>query len=125
MNGVLLDTDIVIEVLRKRDSGILARWLQLAATAEAVFYTTVTADELWQGLRKGEEDAVLRLLSTMTCLPLSLGVGRTAGEYLRRYAPSHGLELGDAPIDAAAVLHGHALWTRNRKHYPMADIELF
>jgi len=23
------------------------------------------------------------------------------------------------------VLHGCALWTRNRKHYPMPDIELF
>jgi predicted nucleic acid-binding protein len=32
------------------------------------------------------------------------------------------LELGDALIAAAATTSGVRLWTRNRKHYPMADV---
>ncbi len=49
-------------------------------------------------------------------------VGRVAGSYLARFAGSHGLELGDALIAAAATTSGVRLWTRNRKHYPMADV---
>jgi hypothetical protein len=30
-----------------------------------------------------------------------------------------------AVIDREAVLNGAALWTRNRKHYPMKDIAFF
>ena len=48
--------------------------------------------------------------------------GRVAGSYLARFARSHGLELGDALIAAAATTSGVRLWTRNRKHYPMADL---
>jgi predicted nucleic acid-binding protein len=51
-------------------------------------------------------------------------IGRRAGDYLRQFHCSHGLALGDALIAAAAAVHGCALWTRNRKHYPMEDIEL-
>ena len=51
-------------------------------------------------------------------------IGRRAGGYLRQFHRSHGLDIGDALIAAAAAVHGCALWTRNRKHYPMKDIEL-
>ena len=51
-------------------------------------------------------------------------IGRRAGGYLRQFRRSHGLDIGDALIAATAAVHGCALWTRNRKHYPMKDIEL-
>jgi predicted nucleic acid-binding protein len=122
LTGVLLDTDVIIEVLRRPDEGILLRWQQLGTGSDRVFYTLVTAAELWQGMRSREEETVLELLAVMTCLPLTLEMGRKAGNYLQRYGPSHGLELGDAMIAGAAAVHG---CTRNRKHYPMKDIELF
>jgi predicted nucleic acid-binding protein len=125
LSGVLLDTDIIIEVLRRRDEGILLRWQQLGARSDRVFYTPVTAAELWQGMRPREEETVLELLAVMTCLPITFEMGRMAGNYLQRFGPSHSLELGDALIAGAAAVHGCALWTRNRKHYPMKDIELF
>lgn len=125
MSGVLLDTDIIIEVLRRRDEGILSRRQQLGIGSERVLYTPVTAAELWQGMRSREEETVLELLAVMTCLPVTFEMGRKAGNYLRQYDPSHGLDLGDALIAGAAAVHGCALWTRNRKHYPMKDIELF
>lgn len=46
-----------------------------------------------------------------------------AGEYIRRYRKSHSVELGDALIAASAVVSGAALWTRNRKHYPMPELK--
>ena len=51
-------------------------------------------------------------------------IGRRAGGYLRQFHRSHGLDIGDALIAATAAVHGCALWTCNRKHYPMKDIEL-
>jgi predicted nucleic acid-binding protein len=51
--------------------------------------------------------------------------GRQAGDYLKRYRKSHAVELGDALIAAGAVLNNAALWTRNRKHYPMKELAFF
>lgn len=124
MKTVLLDTDILIEVLRQRDAAIMEEWRRLGRSAELVLYTPVTAAELWPGLRSGEEAAVSKMLETLTCVPLDAEIGRRAGSYLRQFHRSHGLALGDALIAATAVVHGCALWTRNRKHYPMKDIEL-
>jgi len=124
LKTVLLDTDILIEVLRQRDETLLEEWRRLGRSAELVLYTPVTMAELWHGLRPGEEAAVSKILETLTCIPLDAEIGRRAGGYLRQFHRSHGLDIGDALIAAAAAVHGCALWTRNRKHYPMKDIEL-
>ena len=58
----------------------------------------------------------------MVCVPVDAEIGRKAGEYLRLYRRSHGVELGDALIAATASAHGLKLWTRNRKHYPMREV---
>jgi len=52
-------------------------------------------------------------------------MGRQAGAYLARYARSHGVEIADALIAAAATTAGLHLWTLNRKHYPMEDVRFF
>jgi predicted nucleic acid-binding protein len=48
-------------------------------------------------------------------------------EWLRGYQPfvakSHSVELGDALIAACASSEGLKLWTLNKKHYPMKDID--
>ena len=48
-----------------------------------------------------------------------------AGDYLRQYRRSHGLEVADAVIAASAVANKAELWTRNRKHYPMKEVSFF
>ena len=125
MTGVLLDTDVLIEVLRQRDDALVARWKWLTAGPEEIFYAAINVAELWQGMRPREEESVLELLSTLKFLPLTFEIGRRAGDYSRKYGPSHGLGLEDALIAATAAEYGCALWTRNRKHYPMKDIQLF
>jgi predicted nucleic acid-binding protein len=44
--------------------------------------------------------------------------GELAGERLRRYRRSHGLELADALIGASSQQYGERLATFNRRHYP-------
>jgi len=66
--------------------------------------------------------AIEALFGAITCVPIDADTGRRAGEYLRRYARSHSVELGDALIAATASIHNLELWTRNRRHYPMKEI---
>lgn len=125
MKAVLVDTDVLIEVLRGREAKLLARWEELAGSAVPVAYSPVTSAEIWHGVREGEEETVEALLAAMICIPADAKIGRKAGEYLQRHRKSHSVELGDALIAATAVLHQLQLWTRNRKHYPMQEIKLY
>jgi len=123
--SVLVDSDILIEVSRGRDAEIVSRWTDLSGSDVAVLYSPVSVAELWAGARPAEHDALDNLFRALTCAPLDAETGRQAGDYLRRYRKSHGVEIGDALVAAGAVVTGSALWTRNRKHYPMKDLTFF
>jgi hypothetical protein len=123
--SVLLDTDIVIEILRLRDQGILTAWTALAVTSPNIFLTPVTAAEVWAGVRPREHRAAEQFLSSLTCVSVDYEIGHIAGDCLRQFSKSHNLKIGDALIAAAAIRHKAALWTRNRKHYPMPQLTFF
>ncbi len=123
--SVLVDSDILIEVARGRDSEIVARWLELAGSEVAILYSPVSAAELWAGARSREHETLRTLFNALTVVPIDAETGRRAGESLRQYRKSHGVELGDALVAAGAIASGARLWTRNRKHYPMKDLEFF
>ena len=123
--AVLLDSDILIEVLRGRNEEILARWSDLIRAEGLLAYSAVTAAEIWHGVRDSEQASVSDMFTALTCIPVDADIGRRAGDYLRHFRRSHQLALGDALIAATASLHDLHLWTRNRKHYPMSDIRFF
>jgi predicted nucleic acid-binding protein len=122
---VLVDSDVLIEVSRARDLGFVARWVDLASSDAVVLFSAVTEAELWAGARPNEYRGIETLFQSLVCAPADSAVGRIAGDYLRQYRRSHGLELGDALIAATAVVNGAVLWTRNRKHYPMKELSFF
>ena len=122
---VLVDSDVLIEVSRGRDQDILAKWEELARSEHRVLYSPVTAAELWAGARPREHEALSNLFRALLCVPIDDETGRRAGDYLRDYRKSHGVELGNALIAATAVLNNAELWTRNRKPYPMRDVSFY
>ncbi len=122
---VLVDSDILIEVSRGRDQAAVARWLELSDSDSPILCSPVSVAELWAGARPHEHRTLTSLFQTLHCVPIDAETGRRAGDYLRQYRKSHGIELGDALVAAAAVLHRAALWTRNRKHYPMEALSFF
>lgn len=87
--------------------------------------TPVSYAEVFAGVRAGEEPVTQAFFEARGEIPLDGPIGRLAGSYLARYARSHGLELGNALIAAAAVSFGVVLWTLNRKHYPMSDVRFY
>ena len=122
---VLIDSDILIEVSRGRNAGIVAIWIDLSNSDAAVLYSPVSVAELWAGARPKEYRALENLFRALTCTPIDEGSGRQAGDYLRQYRRSHGVEVADALIATGAVGNGAQLWTRNRKRYPMKEVAFF
>ena len=125
MKSVLIDSDILIEVARARDSGILNKWDALSQGSTVLFCSPVTVAELWLGARPQENRILQALFAAVQSIPIDAEIGQRAGVFLRQYARSHGVELGDALIAATAFLHDLQLWTRNRRHYPMKDLSFF
>jgi len=123
--NVFIDTDVVIEVLRGRNREFTENWQRLAASQVAILISPVTIAEVGAGARPKEQVAIARLFSPLICVPIDGLVGHRAGEYLLQYAKSHSVEIGDALIAASAVQSKSALWTRNRKHYPMPELKFY
>jgi predicted nucleic acid-binding protein len=122
VTAILIDSDVVIELLRGRDAALQERLEALVDADTLLACSPVTLAEIWHGARPGERGVIEALFESMVCVPVDGQIGRKAGEYLRLYRRSHGVELGDALIAATAATHGLKLWTRNRKHYPMREI---
>jgi predicted nucleic acid-binding protein len=122
---VLVDSDIIIEILRGRDREIAARWDALSLSDGNIMYSAVSIAELWTGARPLEHEAIARFFRSLTCVPVDAEIARHAGDNLRLYKKSHGVGLGDALIAASAHLNKATLWTRNRKHYPMKELSFF
>lgn len=76
-------------------------------------------------MRPGEEAATRAFFEARGEIVLDARVGQRAGSYLARYRKSHGLEIADALVAAAAATSGLRLWTLNRKHYPMDDMRFY
>jgi predicted nucleic acid-binding protein len=122
---VLVDSDVLIEIMRGRDAAMIERWAELAESDDVVLCSPVSVAELWRGARRREHKALSDLFGALLCVPVDAETGRRAGEYLRIYHKSHAVELGDALIAAAAAQNRAALWTRNRKHYPMKRLMFY
>lgn len=122
---VLVDSDILIEVSRGKDQGILSRWTELSQSDSLILYSPVSVAELWAGARPREYEMLANLFHALVCAPIDNETGRLAGDHLRQYRKSHGVELGDALVASAALLNAAELWTRNRKHYPMKGLSFY
>jgi hypothetical protein len=125
MRPVLVDSDILIEVSRGTNVPVVAKWMELSNSEEAVLYSPVSVAELWAGARPKEYEALRKLFLSLTCAPIDEAVGHQAGIYLHKYRRSHAVEVADALIAAGVVANSAVLWTRNRKHYPMKEIAFF
>jgi predicted nucleic acid-binding protein len=125
MSGILVDSDILIEVLRGRKLEVARLWADTVAANEPLFYSPVTLAEIRHGMRTQERESIERVFSSMICVQIEIEIGARAGDYLRAFHASHAIELGDALIAATASVHHLDLWTQNRKHFPMKDVKFF
>ncbi len=122
---VLLDTSILIDVLRLRNQRreFLA---ELVRGGHTLSTTTLNIAEIYAGMRPAEEDRTEALLSGLESYELSGSSTRLAGRLKNTWArKGHTLALADAIVAATAIERGCTLLTDNRKDFPMPEIQLY
>ena len=119
MSSLLLDTDILINLLR---GNVAARdFLAENLEEHELLCSVISVAEIWTGMRPHEEQATRRLVDSLKIIDVSRAVAEKAGS-LKGTTKSHSLELDDCLIAATAYCTGATLATGNGKHYPMKDI---
>jgi predicted nucleic acid-binding protein len=123
MAAVLLDTTVLIDLLRGRP-GALARLQALRRAGDRPYVCAVNVEEVERGVRGDREtDAVGRLFLGLDVAPLGRAEGVRAGRWRRTYAEAgRTLAQADCLIGAAALGIGARLATGNVKDFPMSEL---
>ena len=119
----LVDTDIAIDFLRRRD---YARKLLESWAGEGLLaISTLTHLEIYQGMKAGEEKATNSFLDGLVSVAVDIPIARRAGTMLGELR-SKGKTIGiaDAIIAATALQFGAPLLTNNIEHYPFPDLKV-
>ena len=119
MTKLLLDTDVLIDVLRGREA--VKAFLEDAADRFVPCCSVISVAELFVGMYPEEERATRALLDGLVILPVTQEVAEVAGRF-KRGTTTRRLELADCLIAATAYVDGATLATGNVKDYPMSDI---
>jgi predicted nucleic acid-binding protein len=121
---VVLDTNIVIDLLKKVPA-VVERFLALLEAQTQFLICPIVVAEVYAGAFKREHKDVEALFDLCQRIDMDHATARLAGVYANQYAKAfQGIALEDYVLAATAVSHRCPLWTHNRKHYPMEDIEL-
>ncbi len=119
---VCLETDFLIDLLRKRPTAIHKLEL-LTRSAEQLVVTPISATELFEcgaaDQRHSEMENVERILHTLYLLDFDLLAAKKAGELLGDLSQK-GQKIGDMDTITAgiALRHGQTtLITKNQKHF--------
>lgn len=123
MRSLLIDSDVLIDFLRKISSARAFFDSEINA-GSGLFCSVISRTEILAGIRPGEEEFVRGLFSVVTPVDVDIAIADRAGEYLRKYAKSHSVGIGDALIAATVNEMKMELVTRNIKHYPMKEISV-
>lgn len=121
MSRVLLDTDVLIDLLRGRE---LARTLLLGVTEHSVpCCSVISVAEIYAGMRPEEREPTEALLDGLVVFPVTRSIAELAGQFRSR-SRGRRLELADCLIAATAVAEGASLATGNARDYPMPEVSL-
>jgi predicted nucleic acid-binding protein len=122
---ILLDTSVLIDVLRRRN-GRREALAALVRAHESLATTNLNIAELYAGMRTGEEASTEALLDGLECFDLTGSAARLAGKLKNQYSKrGQTLSLADALIAAISIEERCALLTDNRKDFPMPELQLY
>jgi predicted nucleic acid-binding protein len=123
MSRVLLDSDVVIKILKKKEETLTKL---KSILDEKLAISVITVAEIYAGVRKNEIATVEKLFSYFEIVNIDKEIAKIAGEYANKYKKAYnGISLENYLIAATVKAKGYILWSYNKKYYPMKDIELF
>ena len=119
MSRVLLDTDVLIDLLRGRDA---TRAFLFEVTRDSVpCCSVISVAEICARMRPAEEEATTALLNGLVIFPVTRQIAELAGRF-KRTSRSRRLELADCLIAATAFFERAPIATGNVGDYPMAEV---
>ena len=122
---LVLDTDIVIRLLKKQPHTV-ARFIELLEAQTVFLLSPIVVADIYAGAFQREHKEIEILFSLCQRISIDSETGQQAGHYAHRYRKAHqGISLEDYLLAASAQQNRCPLWTSNRKHYPMDDIAMF
>ena len=117
MTRVVIDTSILVDASRGDPRAV--RFLADAVDAGEVWSVTVVRTELRWGMRPSEGPDIDRLLASIYWLDVSSELADRAGSFGREYGRSHGLDIVDTLVAAAAEFLDADVATINVRDFPM------
>jgi predicted nucleic acid-binding protein len=122
---VLLDTTVLIDVLRARQKrrSLLA---ELVEGGHILATAAINIGEVYSGMRLGEEAKTEAFLSSLDCYPMTAAIARRAGTMKSALAQKgQTFSLADMIVAATALEHGLTLMTDNRKDFPSPELNFY
>ena len=119
----ILDTDIAIDFLRRRDYArdLLNHW----AGEGLLAISTLTHLEIYQGMKTGEERATNAFLDGLISVVVDILIARQAGIMLGELrSKGTTISITDAIIAATALQLNAPLLTNNIEHYPFTELKV-
>jgi len=124
MTKILLDTDVVINLLKK-DELFVQKFLNLCASGIKFYYNPIIIAEVYAGAFENERKDINNFFDRLINIDLCKDVGIKAGLYANKYKKAYNkISLEDYLIASCASKHSLYLWTNNKKHYPMDELKL-
>jgi predicted nucleic acid-binding protein len=116
----LLDTNVLIQVLRGRDAHSLE---SLVEQGHLLASCAVTVAEIYAGMNPKEETPTRAFVESLEYLPITLHIAEQAGLLKRDYARrGRTLSIADAMIAAVALANNCTLITGNARDFPMRGL---
>jgi predicted nucleic acid-binding protein len=122
MAAVVLDTSVLIDLLRRRP-GAIERLRGLQQAGDSPHLSVISVEELTRGLLPHEDDDAIALFDAMQEAPIGIPEGRLSGFWRRSFARrGRTLAQSDCLIAAAAAGMNARLATGNPKDFPMRGL---
>ena len=125
MKPFLLDSNVIVDVLRKRkERHLLVE--QLLDQGQPLASCPITITEIYAGMRPHEEKPTRAFLRSLLFFEITEEIAEEAGLLKARYAKrGKTISFQDASIAAVCMANGCTLVTENVKDFPMPELRLY
>lgn len=125
MKPFLLDTNVIIDALRKRNNRHLLVE-QFLDQGQPLASCPITITEIYAGMRPHEEKPTRAFMRSLLFFGITEEVAEQAGLLKAQYSKrGKAISFQDASIAAVCIAHGCMLVTENTSDFPMPELQLY
>jgi predicted nucleic acid-binding protein len=117
MEIILLDTNVLIEILKGNQSTV-----QMVESFSYTAISAITVMELYYGaLNKAELKQLEKFVALFQVLHLEEQISMKSEHLIKTFAKSHNLDIPDSLIASTALVNGYKFFTYNIKDFRFID----